>query len=112
MVREDANSPGRGCATSSLFLPALPTAPEPPRQPDCNGILDKRRGISGDFRFLSGDGRARGCHLVFLKAVPAEGTLVTRGFMAVSREQECEPDAAGLSVEVCLPSLFVFLLVV
>lgn len=65
--------------------------------------------MSGAFGFLSGDSRARGCHLVFLKVVPAKGTCVTQGFVPVSRKRECEPDAAGFSVEMCL---LVFLLLV
>lgn len=117
MVREDASPPGRGCAH---LLPviiarrsaALPAAPAPPRKADCKGIFDGKRGISWAFGFLSGDSRARGCHLLSLKAVPAKGTLATHGFMPVSKKQECQPDAVGFPVEVSLPSVFVFLMVV
>lgn len=69
-----------------------------------------------EFPWLSGScletSRARGCHLVSLKAAPAKGPSVTLGFVAVSRKQECEPHAAGFSVEKRLPSAFVSLLLV
>lgn len=58
-----------------------------------------------NFGFLS-------CPLVSLEAVPAKGALVTLGFVPVSGKQECEPEAAGFSVEMSLPSAFVTLLVV
>lgn len=75
-------------------------------------FFDRRRGVSGAFIFLSGDSRARGRLFISRKSIPVRGTLMTRWFMPVSKKQGLEPDAAGFSVEACLPSVFIFILMV
>ena len=93
----------------ALLFPSS-SSPAPTPTTASEGIFDGRRGVSEAFVLLSGDSRARDSLFLSLKSVPVRGMSVTRWLMPVSKKQGLEPDAAGFSVEVRLPSVFIFLL--